>query len=1014
MKNLLILLAVLFLSSVESIAQSVPEGMRFQAIARDLDGNLLSKKPIIVQVELLSNAQSETIHYSETHSVSSSDLGLIDFIIGEGAAAGKFSSIPWTKNEIWVRISVKQEGEKDFQIVSSGQLYSVPYAQYATSAGSLIGDDHESGHNGSEGHRTPGIGSNSPNWSLEGNYNSQERNDGNPVLGTTDLNHLKIVTNNAARIIIGENGQITFFTDIDLNTNLNVDGTTTLNGSLDVTGMNPTHLTGTLTVDKPTTLNDDLMVTGMNPTLLTGSLDVDKTLNVDQATTLNSSLDVTGMSPTHLTGSLTVDKTTQLNDAVTVANMASTHLTGSLDVDKTLNVDGAITLNSSLGVTGASPTHLSGALTVDGVTTLKDDLSVTGMNPTHLTGSLDVDKTLNADGATTMNNTLDVTGMNATTLSGMLAVSKETTLNDDLTVANIASTYLTGDLTVDGSANTGAVTLDGALEVSGMNPTELTGTLLVDKLSTLESGLVVKGGGAVGPNDEHLAFFDNTEGGSSDGIAIKINKTDPNKDNNYMTFYQGTSGSVTGRIESYSLGDLAAVPVPTSDEIWTAVCLGLADYNPITIAWTHMASAFNLFGAGWNATTIPAFDIPDIPAFNIYDVPALEIPDVPAFVIEDMPGFVIDDIPSVETPDIEELSIGPYLCATVCFCDCCFLCFDFTCCCESVCVIPEMTLFPAIDIPDFPGIAIPDFPGIPIPDFPGIGIPDFPGIAIPDFPGLVIPEVPELDLSVVVGEVPSIPTFNDILVQEGVCPNEDIFDLNDGYFARLVSWAIENRLTSLVGLDPVKLAGNALAWGIETAILNGGTVYGSKGADYAEYLPKMYPTEQFLKGELVGVHNGKISKNTTDADQILAITSQPIVLGNMPEDDNTADFEKVAFLGQVPVYVNGPVRMGDYIIPSGKNNGVANAVSSDEVTADMLSLVLGTAWSEYAGEGVTLINTSIGLRPMEIAEVLKKQGRLEDDLQQKILVQRNNSELLTNDIEQIKIALGLSATTYNP
>jgi hypothetical protein len=206
----------------------------------------------------------------------------------------------------------------------------------------------------------------------------------------------------------------------------------------------------------------------------------------------------------------------------------------------------------------------------------------------------------------------------------------------------------------------------------------------------------------------------------------------------------------------------------------------------------------------------------------------------------------------------------------------------------------------------------------------------------------------------------------------------------------------------MITADPLAFVAGALTWGLTTASLNNGTVFGSKGADYAEYLPKLYPTEQFMKGEVVGVHNGKISKSTTHADQILAITSQPLVLGNMPASGNTSDFEKVAFLGQIPVFVKGPVQMGDYIVPSGKNDGMAVAISAESMTATLLSSVLGTAWSDYDGEGVTLINTSIGLRPMEVAEVLRKQSVLEEQLQKQMDAQRNNSDQLTTDIDLIK------------
>lgn len=885
MKQIILLIAAVAFFSTGLLAQSAPEGLHFQAIARNLDGKLLQNKRLNVQVELFTAGDQEKVYYTEKHSVKSNATGILNFVIGEGNVAdGKFADIPWTDEQMWVRISVKLPSDRDYQIISAGQLFAVPYALYAEQAGEL-----KSPNQG----RNPNIGMNSINWTLNGNYNSQNRNDGKPVLGTVDANDLVYITNNTPRMIIDKDGNITLLVDLDINGNLNVDGNTTLQGTLTVANMASTHFSGTLTVDLVTVLNSQLRV----------------------------------------------------------ENMASTHLTGSLDVDKTMNVDGASTLNS----------------------------------------------------------TLDVTGMSATTLQGKLNVTQSTTLQDDLTVGMQAPTHLTGTLTVDQDVNAGTITVNNNFLVDGQNPSHMTGTLTVDKLATLDKGLVVNGGGVVGPGNSYLAYFNNTEGGTSDGIAIKLKNEDIDKENNYMTFYKGANG-IAGRIEGYNVGDIADVPLPSSDEIWSAVCVGIADYNPLTIYWTQFANKFNLFANAWNDMTIPSFDIPDIPAFTIPNVPALTIPDVPAFVIPDVPAFVIPDIPGVVIPDVPEITLGPYLCVDieVCFCFCDDLSWDCCCVDEEVCLIPEFTLFPGITLPDFPGIPIPDFPGIPIPDFPGIPIPDFPGIEIPDFPGLVIPATPEINFKELFGECPTIPTFSDILVQEGVCPDEDIFDLQDGYIRRLMDWAYEHRLHGLIGADPLKLASNALTWGLTTAVMHNGVVYGSKGADYAEYLPKMYASEQFLKGEVVGVHNGVISKNTTNADQILAITSQPLVLGNMQEDGNMNNYEKVAFLGQIPVFVNGPVSLGDYIVASGKNDGTGKAIHPDNMTTDMLPKVIGVAWSAYEGEGVTLINTSIGLRPAEISTALRRQAEVENSLQQKITVQRNGSDELSRDIEELKRAI------YNP
>lgn len=982
MKNILLITTLLvFIISGLKAQVALPEGMRYQAIARDNDGNIRSKEALTVKAELVVLDTEDEVVYSEIQNTTSGEFGLLNITIGEGKSIiGSFSKIPWSK-QLWVRISIKNADNDDYQLVTTSKLYSVPYAFYAASAGSLInrtpGDDGGTDSNGR------GLGGDIDQtaiyWALDGNTNAHKyKGGGPPVLGTTDRKDLVFITKNIPRLIIDKDGNINFLTNIDLDGNLNVDGNTTLNGSLDVTGMHPTHLSGTLQVDKATTLNDSLTVQNMAPTLLTGTLEVNKTLYVKGATTLNNTLDVTNMSATHLTGTLAVDKATTLNSMLTVTNMAPTNLTGLLDVDKTLNVDGASTLNGSLDVTGMNATHLAGTLAVDKATTLNSTLTVTNMASTNLTGALDVDKTLNVDGASTLNGNLDVTGMKATHLTGTLAVDKATTIKDALTVTNMAPTHLTGSLQVDGTfGSAGSISLDGPLVVSGMNPTHLTGTLQVDKLATLKSGIIVRGQGLLGPNGDHVAFFDNTEGGNSDGIAIRIQNNTTTAQNNFVTFYKG-GDAVAGRIEGYVLSDIASPPIPTSDEIWTAVCIAIADYNPVTLFWTQFANQFNLVGTIWNGATIPSFSIPDFPGLTLPDFPGLTLPDYPGLVLPDFPGLGLPDFPGVVIPDIPSISI------------------------------PDVgTIFGGLTLPDIPGLAIPDVPAFGIPDIPAFGIPDIPAFTIPDIPAFTIPDVPQIDLSADLFVWPTIPTFSDILVQQGVCPNAGIFDVPNGYVYRLIQWGVQNDMQNMISFNPIDLAAKVLTWGVTKVVKSGGVTYGSQGADYAEYLPKQHPTEQFMNGEIVGVHGGFISKVTTDADQILAISTNPLVLGNQPEEAEKDGFAKVGFLGQVPVFVQGPVELGDYIIPSGKNDGIGRAIKTNELSAEILPEIFGKAWSASPLETTVVINVSVGLRPTEIAEVLKQREASLKSLQQQINDQNAIHTELKADVDMLKAYLEL-------
>ncbi|HZV67952.1 MAG TPA: hypothetical protein VFG10_00320 [Saprospiraceae bacterium] len=1038
MKNILLLTTLLVIAISGLKAQiALPEGMRYQAIARDNDGNIRSKESLTVKAELVVLDTEDEVVYAEIQNTTSGEFGLLNITIGEGKSIiGSFSKIPWSK-QLWVRISIKNADNDDYQLVTTSKLYSVPYAFYAASAGSLTDSETDDSGNGSNDRGLGGdLDQTAIFWALDGNTNAHKyKGGGPPVLGTTDRKDLVFITKNIPRMIIDKDGNINFLTSIDLDGDLNVDGNTTLNGSLDVTNMSPTHLSGTLTVDKattlnssltvanmsptqltgllnvektlevkgattlghtldvtnmspthltgtlvvdrPTTLNSSLTVTNLAPTSLTGLLDVDKTLNVDGASTLNSSLDVTGMSPTHLSGTLTVDKATTLNSSLTVTNISPTNLTGLLDVDKTLNVDGATTLNSSLDVTGVNPTHLSGTLAVDKATTLKDAVTVTNSAPTHLTGLLDVDKTMNIDGASTLNGTLDVTGMNATHLTGTLTVDKATIIKEALTVMNMSLTHLTGDLDVDGAFGAqGSINLDGPLTVGGMNPSKLTGTLEVGKLATLKAGLIVRGDGTLGPNGDHVAFFDNTEGGSSDGVAIRINNANTNAQNNFVTFYKGDN-SIAGRIEGYTLNDIGSPPVPTSDEIWTAVCIAIADYNPITIFWTQFANQFNLVGTIWNGATIPAFSIPDFPGLTLPNFPGLTLPNFPGLDLPNFPGLDIPDLPSLTLPGIPALSIE------------------------------GIEIFPGLSFPTIPGLTIPNIPSFDIPNIPSFDIPDIPAFDIPDIPAFAIPDVPEINLSDDLFHWPTIPTFSDILVDEGVCPDAGLFDVPNGYVYRLIEWGVANDMQNMISFSPIDLAAKVLTWGVTKVVKSGGVTYGSKGADYAEYLPKLHTTEQFMSGEIVGVHGGRISKVTTGADQILAISTEPLVLGNQPDEADKNNFAKVGFLGQVPVFVQGPVELGDYIIPSGKNDGIGKVIKPGELHADILPEIFGKAWSASPLETTVVINVSIGLRPTEIAEVLKQREESLKSLQQQINDQNVIHNELKADVNLLKTYLDL-------
>jgi hypothetical protein len=156
---------------------------------------------------------------------------------------------------------------------------------------------------------------------------------------------------------------------------------------------------------------------------------------------------------------------------------------------------------------------------------------------------------------------------------------------------------------------------------------------------------------------------------------------------------------------------------------------------------------------------------------------------------------------------------------------------------------------------------------------------------------------------------------------------------------------------------------------------NVGVTYQSGAGDYAEWLPKLNHSEVFHPGYVVGLKQGKISLNTTNAEKLFVISTKPIVLGNMPADGMESGFEKVAFMGQVPVQVLGKVNAGDYILPSGKNNGFAIAVAPGKMSPEDYTKIVGVAWSSSENDIFGQVNVAIGLNSGDISKVVADQSK---------------------------------------
>ncbi len=521
MKKLILFAAFSVFVTNVLFAQVVPEGMNYQAVARNLQGEILANQPVALKVSLISSGNNDrVVYYKEVHEVITSAAGVFSLVIGKGKSEmGDFSTIPWDKENVWMEVSIRGKGQSDFTNISNSKLLAVPYAFHSLSADKLTGELFR----GNE----PGVPS--QNWSLFGNSNSNANID---KLGTTDSIDLVMVTNNKERLRILANGNIAIKRSLSIGADLSVDSSVYLNkvsgstinyGPFTVERQSPTLLSGTLTVDKETDLNSSL--------------------NVDGITDLNSKLNVNNNSPSVLTGTLRVDGVTDLNNDLNVNNIGSTVLSGTLRVDKdaTLNEKLKVLSTYQTDTSGVTP---SGSLQVGGGAYVGKNLYIGGIakfggpaafggkvtitDPSESTspitgalmipfGGLGVGKRLNVGGGVLLGSTLGVTGL--------------TTL-DDATQSTLTTN---GALILKGGAGIAKnVNIGGSLTTAG--------------ISTLNNTLNVNA------STPYVANFVNTTS-SGNGISIKINATTPANANNFVTF-RNSAGATVGRIEGETLSEL--------------------------------------------------------------------------------------------------------------------------------------------------------------------------------------------------------------------------------------------------------------------------------------------------------------------------------------------------------------------------------------------------------------------------------------------------------------------------
>ena len=914
-----------------AIAQNVPQGINYQAVLRDAKGEVLPDQTVRLKVSIL-DPETKSNFYTEKHAVTTNQIGMFTLTIGAGQAEkGKFSEIPWASSNTWLEVAYDTDNNGLYDITGTTRMLTVPYAFYAERAGMTVETELAKTNPQAE----KGDGFEEDAWLLKGNHQVDDQWN---YLGTANYADLVIKTHEKERI------RITKGVGGDIHDAL-------INLQEDVRSDKSMEIIAELTVGGKTVLESDLIVVGNSTfqanvniegnTLIEGTTRIMSQLDVDKDVVINGGLNVRNgsefESDVKINHNLFV-----YNDAFIARNTdigKDLHVGGNADIDNDLNVDNDTHIGGDLDVDGngnvdmnlhvGKDADINNNLNVDNDTRIGGDLDVDGngnidMN-LHVGKDADIDNNLNVDNDTRIGGDLDVDGNGNVDMN--LHVGKDADIDNNLNVDN--DTRIGGDLDVDGNGN-----IDMNLHVG--KDADIDNNLNVDNDTHIGGDLDVDGNGNVDMNlhvgkdvdvDNNLNVDNDVHIGGDLDVDLNVNIDQNLTVQQNATILGGLDVAGEGSFQdldiqnNLTVGNNANIQnnLDVSQSVTVGVDLTVTD--DVTVGDDLTVSGISLFE---QSVTMES---------NLTVQQNLNV--------------------SNSVSVTNDVTIGGDLIVEN----------PITANCRLI--VNSCVSGSDSDIDSYPMLVQGGNQGIAI-KVTGSGSNDNNYVSFwdaSDMDGRIEGQT----YSELINSFPFIWTNAMHAAEEALSIAMVIACGVQFDFAEVIVWGVEGLLT----------AGEWIEYNVSITD-NVGVSYESGSGDYAEWLERVSPQEDLSYGEVVGVTGGKISRNTIGVDHVMVVSKAPIVLGNMPEPNREKDFEKVAFMGQVPVRVMGKVSVGDYILPSGYNDGLAKAVAPARMRLQDYNQIVGVAWESGNASTLNMVNVAVGLNQNDMsAQLIKQQAEID-------------------------------------
>ena len=166
------------------------------------------------------------------------------------------------------------------------------------------------------------------------------------------------------------------------------------------------------------------------------------------------------------------------------------------------------------------------------------------------------------------------------------------------------------------------------------------------------------------------------------------------------------------------------------------------------------------------------------------------------------------------------------------------------------------------------------------------------------------------------------------------------------------------------------------------------------------WLSKLDSGQTFEAGQVAGLFGGGVSLSTAGADRVLVVAAA--------QSGSKSELVPVELAGRVAIMVIGPVRAGDLVFASGRNDGSAVAVAASELAPARLPLLVGRALEANPVTNPKSIQVLVGVPEWEaLVELFEARDALIEAQETELAeLRRRVAELeeLTSVIESLRQA----------